>query len=167
MRTCGFRVESICRVLTEQGVAVAPVPRLEDRRTLGAHGHRCSADRRAASHDRSPPGGMYGRRKMTTYLRRKGYRVAACRVDRLMRDEGLSGVIRERRHRTTIPGGKNVRRAPDLLDRDFTVEPPNRKWVTEFTYTRTWAGFVDVALVIDCLSRAIVWHESSVKDTTW
>ena len=50
------------------------------------------------------PEGMYGRRKMTAYLRRQGHQVAACTVDRLMRDEGLSGVIRGRKHRTTIPG---------------------------------------------------------------
>jgi len=111
------------------------------------------------------PEGLYGRRKMTAYLRRQGHRVAGCTVDRLMRDEGLSGVIRGRRHRTTIPA-KDASRAPDLLDRDFTAEAPNRKWVTDFTYTRTWAGFVYVALVIDCYSRAIVgWHVATVKDT--
>lgn len=49
----------------------------------------------------------------------------------------------------------------------FTSEAPNRKWVTDFTYSRTWAGFVYVAFVIDCFSRAIVgWHASTVKDTT-
>jgi len=45
---------------------------------------------------------------------------------RLMRDEGLSGVVRERRHRTTTPGGSGSARAPDLVDRDFTAEAPNR-----------------------------------------
>ena len=43
---------------------------------------------------------------------------------------------------------------------------PNRKWVTDFTYTRTWSGFVYVAFVVDCFSRAIVgWHAATVKDT--
>ena len=60
------------------------------------------------------PEGMYGRRKMTAYLRRQGHRVAACTVDRPMRDEGLPGVIRGRRHRTTLAGGKDARRAPGL-----------------------------------------------------
>jgi putative transposase len=75
-------------------------------------------------------------------------------------------VIRGRKHRITIPGGKDSRRAPDLLDRDFTAVISNRKWVTDFTYTRTWSGFVYVAFVIDCFSRAIVgWHATTVKDT--
>jgi putative transposase len=98
--------------------------------------------------------------------RRRGHRVARCTVDRLMRDAGLSGVVRGRRHRTTIRGGADSRRAPDLLDRDFSAAAPNRKWVTDFTYTRTWSGFVYVAFVVDCYSRAIVgWHAATVMDT--
>lgn len=39
---------------------------------------------------------------MTADLRRKGHHVAACTIDRLMRDEGLNWVVRGRQHRTTI-----------------------------------------------------------------
>jgi putative transposase len=42
-------------------------------------------------------------------------------------------VVRGGKHRTTIPGGKDARRAPDLLDRDFTAIMPNRKRVNDFT----------------------------------
>jgi transposase InsO family protein len=109
---------------------------------------------------------MYGRRKMTAHLRRQGHQAATCTVDRLMRDEGLSGVVRGGNHRTTIPAGQAGSRPPDLLDRDFTAQAPNRKWVTDFTYCRTWAGFVYVAFVIDCFSRAIVgWHAATTKTT--
>jgi putative transposase len=112
------------------------------------------------------PEGMYGRRKMTAHLRRQGHQVAACTVDRLMRDEQLSGLVRGGKHRTTVSTGQDGRRAPDLLDRDFTAAAPNRKWVTDFTYCRTWSGFVYVAFVIDCFSRAIVgWHATQVKNT--
>jgi putative transposase len=167
MRARGFRVESICRVLSEQGVAVAP--RTYRNWKTAKPSARTVTDAHLTDALRATigtPEGLYGRRKMTAYLRRQGYRVAACTVDRPMGDEGLSEVIRGRRHRTTIPGGKDSRRAADLLDRDFTAEAPNRKWVTDFTYTRAWVGFVYVALVIDCFSRAIVgWHASSVKDT--
>jgi putative transposase len=37
-----------------------------------------------------------------------------------------------------------------------TAGAPNRKWVADLTYGRTWAGFVHVAFVIDCFSRFIV-----------
>jgi hypothetical protein len=169
MRAQGFRVESICRVLTGQGVQVAP--RTYRSWKSAASSARTITDAHLTDALRATigtPEGMYGRRKMTSYLRRQGHRVAACTVHRLMRDENLAGVIRGCRHRTTIPGGKDARRAPDLLDRDFSAEAPNRKWVTDFIYTRTWAGFVYVALVIDCFSRAIVgWHVASVKETRW
>jgi putative transposase len=167
MRARKFRVESVCRVLTEHGVQVAP--RTYRSWETSMPSARTIADAGLTDALRATigtPEGMYGRRKMTAYLRRQGHRVAACTVDRLMRDEGLSGVVRGRRHRTTIPGGKDSRRAPDLLDRDLTAAVPNRKWVTDFTYTRTWSGFVYVAFVIDCYSRAIVgWHAATVKDT--
>lgn len=48
------------------------------------------------------PEQMYGRRKMTRYLRRQGYGVALATVDRIMRELGLNGVVRGRKHRTTI-----------------------------------------------------------------
>jgi putative transposase len=166
MRSRGYRVESVCRVLCEHGVQVAP--RTCRNWKTAAPSARTVTDAALTDALRATvgtPEGMYGRRKMTAYLRRRGHRVARCTVDRLMRDEGLSGVVRGRRHRTTIPG-KDARRAPDLLDRDFTAAAPNRKWVTDFTYTRTWSGFVYVAFVVDCYSRAIVgWHAATVKDT--
>jgi len=147
MRARAFRVESVCHVLCEQGVQVAP--RAYRNWKTAAPSARTVADAYLTDALRATvgtPEGMYGRRSMTAYLRRQGYRVAACTVDRLMRDEGLSGVVRGGRHRTTITGGEDARRAPDPLDRDFTAEAPNRKWVTDFTYTRTWSGFVYVAL---------------------
>jgi transposase InsO family protein len=168
MRAQGYRVDPICRVLTEQGVQVAGRT-YRNWKTAGPS-PRTVADAYLTDALRatiSTPESMYGRRKMTPYLRRQGHQVGIGTVDRLMRDEGLSGVVRGGKHRTTIPGeGKEHRRAPDLVDRDFTAVEPNRKWVTDFTYVPTWMGFVYVAFVIDCFSRAIVgWHAATIKDT--
>ncbi len=87
------------------------------------------------------PEGMYGRRKMIIHLQREGHEVTAGTVDRLMRDEGLNGVVRGRNHRTTIPAKDGIR-AGDLVNRNFTAPCPNRVWVADFTYCRTWSGFV-------------------------
>ena len=167
MRACHYRVESICRLLTAQGVQVAPRT-YRNWKTAHLSG-RALADAYLTDALRATvntPEGMYGRRKMTAHLRRHGHRVAACTIDRLMRDEGMCGLVRGGKHRTTIPADQGGRRAPDLLDRDFTAAAPNRKWVTDFTYCRTWSGFVYVAFVIDCFSRAIVgWHATQVKNT--
>ena len=109
MRARNFRVESVCRVLTEHGVQVAPrtyrswKSSMPSARTV-SDAHLTDALRATVG----TPEGMYGRRKMTAYLRRQGHRVAGCTVDRLMRDEGLSGVIRGRKHRTTIAAAGRV-----------------------------------------------------------
>ncbi len=70
------------------------------------------------------PEGLYGRRKMTAYLRRTAMpEASAGSVDRAMRTLGLSGVRRDKGIRTTIPA-KDGTRAGDLLDRDFTAAGP-------------------------------------------
>ena len=67
---------------------------------------------------------LYGRRKMTAWLRRNGFpEVSKHTVDRLMRDEGMNGLIRGRKTRTTIPD-KDGKRAGDLLNRNRTTFPP-------------------------------------------
>ena len=82
-------------MLTEHGVQLAPrtyrswKSSMPSARTV-SDAHLTDALRATVG----TPEGMYGRRKMTAYLRRQGHRVAGCTVDRLMRDEGLFGVIR-------------------------------------------------------------------------
>jgi len=53
-----------------------------------------------------------------------------------------------------------------LLDRDFTAAAPNRTWVTDFTYVRTWAGFTYVAFIVDVYAQRITaWHAATTKHT--
>jgi len=109
------------------------------------------------------PEGLYGRRKMTALLRRKGLAVSHHTVDRLMRDLGLNGLRRSRKHRTTTPDPAG-QRPTDLLERDFTAPAPNRVWIADFTYVRTWAGFVYVAFVVDVhAQRILAWHAATTK----
>jgi transposase InsO family protein len=51
----------------------------------------------------------------------------------LMRKDGMAGVIRRRRHTTTIPDESLAARARDLVDRNFTATGPNQLWVADFT----------------------------------
>ena len=154
MRGEGFAVETVCAVLREQGVQVAARTyrswRTPDRQV---------AERTVTDAQGNPtPESLYGRRKMTALLRRKGITVAHCTVDRLMRQAGMNGVRRGRAPRTTIAAKDGVR-AGDLLNRDFSAPAPNRVWVTDFTYVRTWAGFVYVAFVVDVFAQRFVgWH---------
>jgi putative transposase len=104
--------------------------------------------------------GVYGARKLWRQLQREGIPVARCTVERLMRSLGLAGVVRGLYKRTTIPDEVTPRPA-DLVERDFRAVAPNRLWVADLTYVRTWSGFAYVAFIIDAFSRFIVgWHAS-------
>jgi putative transposase len=105
---------------------------------------------------------LYGAKKMWRELNRDGIEVARCTVERLMREMGLEGLrARKKRPRTTVPGPAGQERPSDLLERDFTAEAPNRRWVADITYIDTSAGFVYAAFILDLFSRMIVgWQVS-------
>jgi putative transposase len=105
--------------------------------------------------------GVYGARKLWRQLLREGIRVGRDRVARLMRELGIAGVVRGKPKRTTIPAGL-VDRPGDLVERRFRAVAPNRLWVADLTYVRTWSGFCYVAFIIDVYSRRIVgWRVST------
>lgn len=159
-----FGVESICRTLQ-----FAPTTYRAAKRRQRQPPDRALSDAAALSEIRrvhADSGGLYGSRKVFWQLRREGHHVAKCTVERLMAKHGLSGVVRGKRHRTTVPAEK-AERPVDLLDRDFTAPAPNRKWVADFTYVLTWSGVVYVAFVIDCFSRRIVgWKADRTMQTS-
>jgi putative transposase len=178
MRAEGHAVESICRVLREQGCQVAA-------RTYRAWSRpgRPVADRtitdaivldavrelawRIDEHGcrRLTPEGLYGRRKMTAAVRRSRPEASPGSVDRATRSLALQGVRRSKGIRTTIPA-KDGKRASDLLNRDFSAPAPNRTWVMDFTYVRCWVGFVYVAFVVDVFAQKIVaWNAATIRDT--
>lgn len=141
----GHAVESICRVLREQGCPVAA-------RTYGAwRAHRPACCTVSDAHvvdavrdiawrvaddgqRKLTPEGLYGRRKMTAHLRRMAVPEATVgSVDRAIKTLGLRGVRRDKGIRITIPAKDGVR-AGDLLNRTFTAPAPNLVWVTDFNY---------------------------------
>jgi putative transposase len=100
--------------------------------------------------------GVYGSPRVHAELRLEhGIRVGRKRVERLMRHAGITGLIPRRRGRTTIrvPG---VRVCGDLVDRAFAAAAPNRVWVADITYLRTWEGWLYLVPVQDLYSRRIV-----------
>jgi transposase InsO family protein len=108
---------------------------------------------------------VYGADKVWKQLGREGMAVARCTVERLMRRQGLRGVVRGKVVRTTVSDGK----APcplDRVNRQFRAERPNQLWVSDFTYVSTWQGWLYVAFVIDVFARRIVgWRVSTSMKT--
>jgi transposase InsO family protein len=135
-----FEVEPVCR---ELGLLVSAYNarrrrpksprRLRDEQLLA---------RTRAVHSAS--GETYGAGRIHRQLRREGVTPARCTVERLMRANGMEGVIRGRRLRTTVPEPAAVR-PPDLVNRCFAAARPNQLWVADLTYVRTWSGWDYVA----------------------
>jgi len=98
---------------------------------------------------------VYGARKVWAELNRQGVDVARCTVERLMREIGLRGLLRDKSPRTTRPAAETGRPS-DLVDRDFTATGPNELWVADLTYVRTAAGWVYAAFILDVFSRLII-----------
>ena len=82
-------------------------------------------------------------------------RVNHKRVARVMREHGIRGYRKRRRVRTTIPEPTG-QKVPDLLERDFTAEAPNQRYVGDITYLPLADGQnLYLATVIDCYSRRL------------
>jgi len=99
--------------------------------------------------------GTYGAPRIRAELaevdRRK---VGIRRITRLMRNAGLAGVSRRHFCVTTTRDGRPA--SPDLVERKFEADRPNKLWVADITYIPTWAGFLFLAVVIDVWSRKVV-----------
>ena len=153
-----FGVEPICRVLGvsasayyQRATGQRSARQIEDERLLGRIRELHAANYYA-----------YGSRRMWKALRRAGEIVGRGRVERLMRTHGLQGAKRRGKPwRTTTPDPFALRR-PDLVQRDFSADGPNRLWVGDFTYLRCWQGVVFFAFILDAYSRRIVgWQFAS------
>ncbi|MDN5797052.1 MAG: IS3 family transposase [Intrasporangium sp.] len=100
--------------------------------------------------------GTYGYRRVHAVLARSGHLCDPETVRDLMRELGLVACQpRRSRKGTTRQDGRHAQ-IPDLIERDFSAETPGAKLVGDITYVPTWQGWLYVALVIDCCSRAIV-----------
>ena len=98
--------------------------------------------------------GIYGAPRVFLDLREAGETCSKHRVARLMREANLRALHGYRVRRWSI--GKPSVLIPNVLQRQFTVTKPNRVWVTDITYIRTWQGWLYLAVVMDLFSRKIV-----------
>jgi transposase InsO family protein len=155
-------VEPICRLLPiAPSTYHAHRARRDDPSRLPARAKRDAELRTEIARVYAENFGVYGVRKVWRQLKREGFAVARCTVERLMRVMGLQGAVRGKRIRTTVPNPAQP--CPrDKVNRQFQAPAPNKLWVSDFTYVATWRGFVYVAFVIDTYARRIVgWRVSS------
>jgi putative transposase len=144
---------------------------------VSTSGYYSSLDRppspRAERHERIQQGvrqvhaeshGIYGSHKIAEVLQHRDDLEPACRntVAATMRELGLASKVVKGFKPTTTQADPSKQPAENKLDRDFTAEAPNRKWVTDITYLPTATGWVYLAVVVDLFARKVVgWSLSA------
>ena len=98
--------------------------------------------------------GIYGARRVFLDLREAGETCSKHRVARLMRINNIRAGRGYRVRRQ--PAAKASVLIPNVLQRRFDVSAPNKAWVTDITYVRTWEGWLYLAVVVDLFSRKVV-----------
>src|SRR6187397_1719601 len=146
-----FPVQVMCELLgVSRGGYYAWAGRAESARA--ADDRTLAAEIRAAY---EASRGRYGSPRVHAELRARGRRIGRKRVARLMRGMGLAA-RRRRRFRRTTDSRHAFPIAPNLLERNFTAEAPDRVWLADLTYIWTAQGWLYLAVVLDLYTRRVV-----------
>jgi transposase InsO family protein len=156
-----FRIALMCKVLkvSRSGYyswrARGPSDREQANQELAVEIREIHLDSRRA----------YGSPRIHRALRLRGHVCGRHRVARIMRLEGVQGCSKQRFYRTATTRSER-KAAPDLLERNFEVEAPNRAWVGDITQVRTREGWLFLAVVLDLYSRKIAGYATSHQPRT-
>jgi putative transposase len=99
----------------------------------------------------------YGSPRVHAELKRRGYSIAHNRVARLMRENGIRSK-RRKKYKATTNSNHSLNIAPNIVNRNFTSDEPNKVWVSDITYIRTLEGWLYLCTILDLFSaRVIGW----------
>lgn len=103
----------------------------------------------------------YGRDRIRLELGLRGRKASRKRVGASMERQGLR-FKPKRRFRVTTESKHSFPVAPNLLNRNFTVNAPDQVWVTDMTYLRSRSGWLYLTVFIDLFSRLVTgWAVST------
>ena len=103
----------------------------------------------------------YGYRRVHIWLQKQGINYNPKIVLRVMQKYGLlSEILRRRKYRQM---GEHLHKYQNILNREFTAEKPNQKWVTDISYIHTTQGVLYLSVIRDLFDNSIVAHRT---DTT-
>lgn len=100
--------------------------------------------------------GRYGYRRIRDELVNLGYIVNHKKVQRLMKELGLKCLVRMKKYRSYKGSIGTI--APNLLDRQFTAEKPNQKWVTDITEFKLFGEKLYLSPVLDLFNGEIITY---------
>lgn len=105
--------------------------------------------------------GAYGSPRIHLDMIDEGIHCSRKRVARIMREKGLRG-RQKHRFKATTDSRHDFTVAPNLVNREFTVESPNRVWVSDITCIWTLEGWLYLCIILDLYSRiAAGWSMDS------
>ena len=105
-------------------------------------------------------GKTYGYRRVHIWLERNGIYRNPKTVLRIMQKYGLLSVIRRKKYRNY---GEYLHRYPNLLNRNFSAERPNQKWVTDISYIHTKQGVLYLSVIRDLHDNSIVAYKTGTE----
>jgi len=97
----------------------------------------------------------YGSRRIVEQLDKEGHRIGRYKVRRIMKEQGLQAKI-GKRYKVTTDSRHCFPVAPNVLNRKFDVDQPNKVWTADISYVWTFEGWLYLAVVIDLFSRQVV-----------
>ena len=108
-------------------------------------------------------GKIYGYRRVHIWLKKQGISRNPKTVLRVMQKYGLLSEVRRRRKYRQM--GELLHRYPNVLDRQFTAERPNQKWVTDISYIHTGQGVLYLSMICDLFDNSIVAYKTGTEQT--
>ena len=105
-------------------------------------------------------GRTYGYRRVHIWLERNGIYRNPKTVLRVMQKYGLLSVIRRKKYRNY---GEYLHKYPNLLNRDFSAQRPNQKWVTDISYIHTKQGVLYLSVIRDLYDSSIVAYKTGTE----
>ena len=106
----------------------------------------------------------YGSPRIVAELHKEGIRCGKNRVARIMRQYNISPIPRKK-FKVTTNSDHSEEISPNLVNRNFNQEAPNRVWVSDITYIWTKQGWLYLAIILDLFSRKIVGWSTSNRIT--
>ena len=98
----------------------------------------------------------YGYPRITSTLKRQGFKVNKKKIARLMRENGIFGLQTRRFRPKTTLSDHNCPIAPNLVNRNFLLKEKNRVWVSDITYIRINNGWAYLCSVVDLANKEVV-----------
>ncbi len=110
--------------------------------------------------------GTYGSPRVHRELAGRGHRASPGRVARVMRAHGVTA-RRKRRFRVTTDSKHDMPVAGNTLERQFSVDSPDRKWAGDITYVWTREGWLYLAVILDLFSRRVIGWAMDRRIDRW